>query len=285
MRWGAIAALVVGHSIATIGILASYERSPNLLLLTAVSALPLAQASLLAVWVTLGRSLSYVRFAVAGVVATVLWAVECHSLNLQLPDERSAAHALALAVQIVLIGGVLATIRLGRWLVEHRSNSCDERDRVQFSVGSLLGWVAATAVVLGAWKLSLNRAAWPIDVIRGDSFLFGAAVGAYNAFFALTVLGSVSRGRRWYAFLAQGFAALVLVGVVASFQSVVLRTVFNGNGGVDVVGWMLLAGFQGLYLLVTLVPVRLYKLSCRKEPRNGTSTRFAPGQAGLPDTA
>ncbi len=281
MRWGAIAALVVGHSIATIGILASYERSPNLLLLTAVSALPLAQASLLAVWVTLGRSLSYVRFAVAGVVATVLWAVECHSLNLQLPDERSAAHALALAVQIVLIGGVLATIRLGRWLVERR----DERDRVQFSVAFLLGWVAATAVVLGAWKLSLNRAAWPIDVIRGDSFLFGAAVGAYNAFFALTVLGSVWWGRRWYTLLFQGFAALVLVGVVASFQSVVLRTVFNGNGGVDVVGWMLLAGFQGLYLLVTLVPVRLYKLSCRKEPRNGTSTRFASGQAGLPDTA
>lgn len=285
MRWGAIAALVAGHTIPTIGIIVLYERSPNIVLLTAVSALPLAQASLLTVWGILGRSPSYVRFAIVGVAATVLWAVECHSLNLELPDERSAAHALALAVQMILIGGVLATTRLGRWLVEQRSTPGDNCDRVQFSVGFLLGWVAATAVVLGAWKLGLNRAEWSIDVIRGDLFLFGAAVGAYNALFALTVLGIAWWGRNWYSFLVRGFAVFVLVAVVASFQSVVLRTIFNGNGGVDVVSWMLLAGFQSLYLLVAFVPLRLSVLSCRKEPRNGTSTRLASGQARLPDTA
>jgi hypothetical protein len=286
-RLAAFAALLLtAHAGASIWIAASYRRSDNPWLLLAVSALPLAQTSLLAMWAAWGRGPSHLRTAVVVIAVTELWAVECHSLNLNVPDDRCAAYALTFAVQTVLISGLLAAMRPGGWLIGRRGPDRGKPERrVQFGVGFVLGWVTAVAVVLGVWKLVLIHSGWPVEVLKGTFFLFGGTVGAYNAVFALLVLAGVWWGRRWYRVLAQAVLALVLVCAVALSQSVVLRTLFGTNGRVETAAWVVQAGFQALYLLVTLVPIRLCGYHQLKESTHGTSSCLAARCAGLPDPA
>jgi hypothetical protein len=129
--------------------------------------------------------------------------------------------------------------------------------RIQFGLGWVLGWVAAVALILGAGKLVLIRSGWPVEVVKGELFPLGAVVGTYNALFALLIVVSVWWGRRWYRLVPQVLLALILVGAAACSQSVVLRTWCSTDGNVEPLAWLVQAGFQALYLLVTLVPIRL----------------------------
>jgi len=250
-----LAVLLVGHVAATAWIVNDYRRGDTFLAPLAVSALPSAQASLLAVWIVWGRLRSYVRVAVALVGLTVVWAVECHSLGLELTDERCAAHALAFAVQTVVISGALAVVPLITWLAGRR-DSRRPRWPIQFGAGVLFGWTAAAAVVLGAWKLALGRSKWPLEVVTGELFLFGAAVGVYNALFALILLAGTGRRRPWKLAALGVVPALTVVLAVAGSQPVVLRALFGEIGNVDMNAWLVLAGLQVCYMAVTLVPIR-----------------------------
>ena len=75
--------------------------------------------------------------------------------------------------------------------------------RFQFGVRFMLGWMAAVAVALAAGRFVLACADWSLEVIRSEFFLFGAAVGVYNALFAFLAVGSVGWGRRWDRLLLQ----------------------------------------------------------------------------------
>ena len=108
---------------------------------------------------------------------------------------------------------------------------------------------------------------------------------AVNAAFAIIVLAGVSWGRRWYHILALAFLALVLVCLVASSQSVVLRTLFGIDGRVQITAWVVQAGFQALYLLSTIVPIRLCGYHQRRECVYGTSTCHTARGTGIPETA
>ena len=51
--------------------------------------------------------------------------------------------------------------------------------------------------------------------------------------------------------------ALGLVGAVACSQSAVLTASVDEDGNVERAAWIFLAGFQAVYLLISLVPIRL----------------------------
>ena len=102
---------------------------------------------------------------------------------------------------------------------------------------------------------------------------------------ALIVLAGVCWGRSWYRVLPQALLALVLVGAVAFSQSAALEALFGLNGRVGLAEWMIQAGFQALYLMITLVPLRLCGYTQFKESRHGTSTCLAARRTVLPDTA
>lgn len=244
------------HMAATVWIAVSYRRSDQPLVLLAVSALPLAQASLLAAWAAGGRPRSYVRVPAAVVAATAAWAVECRALGMESADERCAAYALAFAVQVVLVGGVLAAWRLGRWLGRQGRDPADSARRLRFSIVFLLGWVTGIGVVLGAWRLVLARSVWPVEVVEGPLFSFGAAAGAYNAAFGLIMLAGVWWGRRSWLVVVRVLSALMLVGLLAGSQPFVLHALFGKTGNVDSAEWLVQAGFQAAYLLLSLVPLR-----------------------------
>ena len=260
-----MAVFLIGNVAVTVWIAGKYQRSDDFfrrhsLSLLMVAALPLAQASLLSMWIAGGRLLSYVRVPIAVVALTALWAVECQSLGLELADDRCAAHALMFAVQTILVSGLLVMMRVCRWLTDLRRD-CEEPEkpesRVQFSVGFVLGWTTAIGLALGAWKLVLMHSNWPLEAVKGELFLFGAVVGAYNALFALIVLAGVSWGRRWWRVALQVLLALGLVGAVACSQSAVLTASVDEDGNVKRAAWIFLAGFQAVYLLISLVPIRL----------------------------
>jgi len=251
------AILLLGHAAAAVWMAALYERSHDPWSLLSAAALPVAQVGLLSAWIARGRLLSYVRVPAAVVAMTALWALECRVLGLDLADDRCAAHALAFAVQALLVTGVLAVVRVLAWLVAPWLDPQQPPRRIQFGVGFLLGWIAAVAVVLGAWKVALIHSNWPWDVVKGDLFLFGAVVGAYNALFALIAIAGVFLGRRGWTLVLQVPLALGLVAAAAWSQPVILQTLFDRDGSVESIEWMVLAGFQTAYLLVTLVPLRL----------------------------
>lgn len=278
--------LLAAHLAATVWIAAFHRRQqvPDLLLV--VSALPLAQASLLAAWGACGGWASYVRVTIVVLGVTALWAVECHVLTLGASDDRCAAHALMFAVQTMLIGGLLATLRVGKWVGRHpRRERAEPARRLQFGVRSVLGWVAAIALILGAWKLVLIRCSWPPQVVTGKLFLFGGTAGAFNALFSLIILGCVWWRRRRLQVLALGLLALGPVFAVASVQSAVLQTLFDTDGNVGTIEWLFLAGCQAVYLLITLVPLRLWGYNQREEAAHETSTRLEARRAGVPDSA
>ncbi len=78
MKWqrGVLAVVVAAHVAAMIWIAASYRRSDSSFVLTTVSALPVAQLGLLAVWSVLSSARSYVRFGVLVLGGIALWSLE-----------------------------------------------------------------------------------------------------------------------------------------------------------------------------------------------------------------
>lgn len=263
----AVPAVLLGaHAAAIAWIAESYRRSDNRWLLLAVAALPMAQCSLLAAWLARGNWPAYLRAAVVAVGVATLWFVECQSLNLDLTDERCAAYALMFSVQTMLIISMSATIRLGEILLL-RSSRCQKEApgwRMQFTVRSTLGWIAAVAVVLGVARFVAGHADWSLDVIHSTLFLFGAVVGTYNASFALLAFASIGMGGPWYRLSAQVLVATVLISVIASSESVVLSKLFGTNGNVQPIEWIKQARFQVMYLWATLVPFRLWGTSSNR---------------------
>jgi hypothetical protein len=259
------AILLAAHIGAAVWIAMSYRRTENQWLLLAVSALPLAQTSVLALWGVWGSGPAFVRAPIVAVAVTVVWAVDCHALALRSNGPLSAAYALTLVVQTLLVGGLLGAVR-GYRSIRSRRGPEKSDGRMRFGIGRLFGWVAASAVVLGVGKLVLSRAGWSVDVVQHELFRFGLVVGVYNAAFALIVLAAVWRRQVRRGGIAQAVAALLLVCATASSQAVVLKTLFGADGGVDALTWMTQAGFQALYLWLTLVPIRLCQSGLPKEP-------------------
>ena len=219
------------------------------------------------------------------IAVTALWAIECHSLNVELSDDLGAAYALTFAVQTVLVGGLLLTTRLGTWLIRRHRHDLEKPEwRVQFGVGLMLSWIAAIAVVLCAWRQVRIHTGWSLDVVKGAYFLFGGVVGAYNAVFALMVLASVRWGQQWYRTLARLAGAGIGL-AVASSQSIASQALFGLHGGVQMTQWMALAGFQALYLLITVVPMWQCGNDQQRRSTHGTSSCLAAHHTGIPDTA
>jgi hypothetical protein len=115
-------------------------------------------------------------------------------------------------------------------------------------------------------------------------FLFGAGVGFHNAALALAALAGVWWGRRGWRIAIQLPIAAALVALGAASQDDVLRAWFGTDGNVPREAWMSLAGFQMLYLLITLVPLRLVRYNRAEEVQHGTAPRKRPSDARLSDS-
>lgn len=276
------AALVVVHVAAAAWIAVSYRRRDDLWLL-AVSSLPLAQASLVAAWGASSRGFSYLRAPAVVAVLTLLWAVRWNGLGLDASDRLCAAYAMMFTVQAVLIAAVPAAIRLCSRPFRRRDRP-EARERLQFGLRSILVWIATAALMLGAWRSVLILSGSPAEVVKDKFFPFGAVVGAYNALLAMIAWLCVWWGPPRHI-LVRILPGAVLVCVVAVSQPLVLKAAFGTDGQIGPASWVIQAGFQSLFLLVTWIPLRLCRYRPFKEPVHGSSSDLATPSAGVPEPA
>jgi hypothetical protein len=287
---GAIA--VALHVVATLWVLVWYERGAldllarrslgswyegtwEHLLLLCVSALPLAQATLLALWAVSGRLIACLRVPMAILLLTVIWLVECKALAFEMADYRTAAHALMLLCQFLWVVGMTGCVLAIRRLCRHRPGSPSERSRFQFRLVSVLVWMLGMGVLLGVGRLILMYAQWTPEILQGELFFYGVIVGCFNAAFGLLLILAMSWGRRrWPA----ACAALALIFALAWLQPSVMQAMFGAAGRMSRVDWLLQAGFQSTFLLATLALIRCKPYNAKRDEQRSCM----PAQGDLP---
>ena len=225
-------------------------------LLLAMAAVPLAQATLLAAWGALSRVRSYLRIPFAVLAFAWLWRVECRCLGFTVKDSLSATHALSIATQGAIVFAVLLTIHGLKWLIRRRRAPA-EAPPLQFSIGFLLCWTTAVALLLGLGKVALTKSGWTGELIKGTMFPVGAVIGAFDATIGLIVLGVLLGSKRWYWLLLRFAGASAAIAFICLKEQALLQHLFEFDWAVTTRQWLALAGFQAAYLSATLLPILL----------------------------
>jgi hypothetical protein len=144
---------------AGVGVAGAWStRQPPETALLLVWALQRSHLSLITVWLVLGGGRSWLR-AIVVVLVVVAW---CFALVLFTEEPlgsclfRLSVHVAALAVMLASAWsiGLRLVGAVGQFL---RTRAESQRARWQFSIGSMLGWTAAVALVTGVWRFVYAR--------------------------------------------------------------------------------------------------------------------------------
>ena len=219
-----------------------------------IFAWPMSRVSLIALWVSISRARSYVRFPVA-VVATA-WALFVAMMAVDAPrdDEASAALATMFATQALIVFlAILAGQFLWRWGRLRQGSQCEDPLIPQYSLRFLLLWTTLLSIMLGAGRIVFARLEWTSDVVGWEDFCFFSMLGLHNAVFVLLVFASLV-GRAWL--FRRILIALVLIFAVGYFEKKVCLFTFGYMFGFPLADFLFLAGFQAAFLYATLLPLR-----------------------------
>jgi hypothetical protein len=244
-------------------------HDPHPLFLACV-AWPMSQASLVAIWVAMSRIRSYLRFWVALLGLSCTWLLLVAVVPLELQHPECASYAALFIVQALVI---LLVVAASRW-ARRRSNAGSDRSRrLQYDVGTLLIWTACLAATLGLGRLVFTRLGWTgAGVVAQAYFFFTIVIGVGNAACALLVLASLLGRTWWFVRICLG---LLAVGMLGGLVPLLLEWLFGDTGGIEITGFLILAGSQAVYLYATLVPLRwagwLGAARSRAEPAAATA--------------
>jgi hypothetical protein len=275
----AVVCLLSIHVLVDLLIVMSIGRVENRTWVAVVAAVPIAQATLVALWASRSRAPSYVRFPLLAIALAWLWYVEMTALDMINGEPMSSAHAVALAVQAVVILTVLGVVRLADWIAWRRRTP--DAPPPQYGIAALLLWTAAVALILGLSKTALAHCHWAWNDFTSPSSRIGVVVGAYNACAGLLVIAAVS-GRRWR--LPRAVVALAAVPLLAWWEVDGVRVLADYTGSIQVRECIALISAQAVYLLVTLLPLRLCSRHTPCAVRRVTSVaeNDIPGEEGSP---
>ena len=155
-----IAALLAVHlAVSTLVSLvgAPGALTPNRLplLFLACLAWPMSQASLVAIWASISRMRSYVRFSLALLGLVCAWLVLVAVVPRELPDPECASYAAMFIAQALVILLVVAAGRLAwRQIAWHWGGlGEDHARRLQYDLATLLLWTLCLAATLGLGRL------------------------------------------------------------------------------------------------------------------------------------
>lgn len=257
--WKVHTGLVIGavavHLVLDLALIACSQavRGPEQLWLLAI---PVSQASLLAIWSAASPLRSYVRVPLAVIGVCWTWLITARLLlDHRSYDEQTAAWAAMLAIQSLLILLTLGAWQVAQQYVGRRRLSCTRTAPWQYTLGSLLIWTTVLAVFLGAGKIALQRLGWTIRVLDDRFFFMTCLLGVYNAVYAVAVLAALFAGRK---IILRTVVATAVVGLFAASERFALTTIFGDDGGVPVVEWLYFAGCQAGYIYLTLLPLRIF---------------------------
>jgi hypothetical protein len=220
-----------------------------------VIAWPLSQISLVAIWAAFSRMPSALRFAGCLSASASAWLLLIVVLpNMSVYDRQAAGWGAACATQAATTVLVTAAVRwASRKQSRGKAPAGTAAGRFQFSIGFLLLWTAAVALLLGLCRAAVTQLGWTEEVLDWLYFLFMPVFGAGNAAVAGVVLVSLG-GRRWL--LARMATSLIVASLVGYVQPCLLEWFFKSAGGLTRANAATLAVVQGAYLYGTLLPLR-----------------------------
>ncbi len=220
--------------------------------LMVVMAVPLSQASLIAIGAAFWRAAWPFRVAAAAAGSAWAWLVAIAVLpGIGARGAESAAWAAGLVIQAAIVLVVASARSASRRCVAGGRGSGEEspKQRLQFGTGSLLAWTAVLAGVLSFGRTSPVLFGWNAEVIHWTYFGFPPVLGAFNAAYALAVLFAVAeRSPTVGRITAAGLGILAL----ACVQPSVFVLVFGQAGGLTRTSAVILAGTQALVIYATV---------------------------------
>ena len=249
---GIIAATVVAASQARRGL-------PAAPLLVAAVALVMAHTSLGGIWWARNAGSIHVRTTIAALTVVGMW-----TLLVLILDEtrhsgiRAGAWAACLATQMFVAAALGTAIE---FVVDRQAAIA----RSRFSIGFMLFWTTAIAVALagaGAWGANYG---WKVADIAGWTFFAQLqAVGVTGGLLAAAIYAAVRSPRSW---LVRTLVCLAMTFVIGAASPAVFSLIFGKNVGAHDADLFWLFTGQGLFLVVSLVPIEI--------------TRSRPYQSGV----
>jgi hypothetical protein len=241
----ALIALQLGL-LACVAYAAPRESPDEWFILAAMAGALLAHAPLLGAWAALGPGVRWLRLAEAlylTMLAGVIWGL----ITLG-PMFEIAVLTIIQLVAVFVIGGALWLISaLSRWAL-----SQPEEGERQFSLFTLLKWIAALAILLALarwlpWR-DLAESKPPWHIVLGGSLMYGSVLAVVTASFA----GCAFQREKAESWVVAGSAMVLLTILVA-------WSVFLGGRHLDALGLLVLAylGFA-VNLGGTLLAIRSF---------------------------
>jgi hypothetical protein len=234
---------------------ASVDRRPTILrpppqplLLTAV-ALLLAHCSLGGIWWARTKWPMHAKTLAAVLACLAIFGM----LLAILPEGRSQADhaagwAASFATQFVLTSLMAAALELA---VQYRQITARHR----FTILSLLIWTTLVGSFLAGGRWLVTRFGWTAEnFFAWEYFQQLQVLGAANAALAIAILAGVRLTPNWYT-RSTACAATLLV--AAPLTVGCMWTLFGSRVGVSLseLAWLITA--EGLFLIVTLVPLEM----------------------------
>ncbi len=249
-----IALVLVVHALADLALVTAdltIRGSWELL----IFAWPMSRVSLIALWASISRARSYVRFPVAVVATAWAWCVLNMALDISLDHEISAVLATLFVVQALIVCVAISAGRLlWRWRRLRKGLQSEEPLIPQYSLRFLLLWTTLLSIMLGAGRIMFGWLEWASDVVEWEDFCFFSMVALHNAAFALLVLASLV-GRTWL--LRRILLALAMIFAIGYFEMAMFSLILGDPRGGSIADFLFVAGFQAAYLYATLLPLRL----------------------------
>jgi hypothetical protein len=222
------------------------------LLLTAV-ALITAQCSLGAVWWVRSHWPSYARTLAAVLAFGLLFGLLLLVLEqTRRAGERAAGWIFSLGAQTLLVAFGVLLIQL---VSRRTARAGDQR----YTILTLLLWTAVVGIILASGRWLAALFGWtPANFFTWVYFLQVMTLGIANALVAVAVVAALDLPLPWVARSLAATGSLVAGTIAATLgMYLIFEVLLSSRLGASVVDIAWLVGMQGLFVLVTLLPLAI----------------------------
>jgi hypothetical protein len=213
--------------------------------------LPLSQCSLVALWAAASRANLFLRFVAPLIGVVVCWYVLSRQLTWGIGEAASAAWAVLIGVQTLMIVMVIN--------VYQRARPGDVKDgvkhsRLAFDLRTLILWTMAVAIAFAVVQYGRSKLQWTAGVADWAYFDAMPILGVFNAVLAVHWLWALASGS-WRQRSAKIAITVLSVGAIVYFLCYVVDKIVVGAPGISLLELSLITIAQSLLITSTLAVV------------------------------
>ena len=253
-------------------------REPHLVLMVALIQ---AWCSLGAIWLACSRWPSHVNALIGSLLSAAAW------VGIILILANTPVHSTDAAGWLASLATQCLTTTLAVLVVERIRSGSLTAPGGRFTILYLLIWTAVVGLLLGAGRFLAENFGWTwAGVLGWEYFRQLLVVGLLNALLAVSLWTALRQRPTWRSRL---LAALAIAAMMIVTATLLMFSLFK-NVGVEPVDICWLYGGQSLFLLATLVPLRMaaefgataLPLTPSPSPASGEGKEFVTAAAQTP---